>query len=137
MDQQYCADITSIARSLREIAECMKAAEERARAQEATTPQEIEALAPAIKAVRQGMADLEAAQKQEFREQSIDVLDLSVRAYNVLRREGVHTLGDMLDRYETEGVEGFAEMRNLGDKGQIEVLGHVHRLKGGSDASPG
>lgn len=65
MDQQFCADISRIARSLDRIAQVMEAAEKRARAQEATTPQEIEALAPAIAAVRQGMADLEAAQREE------------------------------------------------------------------------
>ena len=58
-------DIGAIAQALNRIANCLEAAEQRARRREEFTPEEMEALAPAIAAVRRGFADLERAVREE------------------------------------------------------------------------
>lgn len=55
---------------------------------------------------------------------------LSVRAYNVLKREGVHTIGNLLDFYEGNGEDGFADMRNMGQKAQDEIVDRIRLLQG-------
>jgi DNA-directed RNA polymerase alpha subunit len=126
MDQQFCADITSIARSLDRIAQVMEARELVDRALQAALPADAEALARAIQSVRKviGMVD---APKQEVEEQSIDVLDLPIRPYNVLRREGIHTVGQLLRCYKNEGIQGFEDMRNLGFKGTEAILAAIQK----------
>jgi len=49
---------------------------------------------------------------------NIDDLNLSVRAYNVLKREGVHTVRDIIDR----GFEAVSTMRNMGDRATQEIV---------------
>lgn len=56
---EYYQHIRNIDHSLNRIANCMEAAEKRARTQEATTPEDIERMGPAIAAVKRGFADLE------------------------------------------------------------------------------
>jgi hypothetical protein len=58
-------NIGSIAQSLNRIANCMEAAEKRARAQEATTPEDIERIGPVIQAVKRGFADLTESIRKE------------------------------------------------------------------------
>ena len=60
----------------------------------------------------------------------IEALNLTVRTYNVLKREGVNTIGEMATIYDEHGPAGFAEFRNMGDKCIDEVVGHIHRLRG-------
>jgi DNA-directed RNA polymerase alpha subunit len=60
----------------------------------------------------------------------IEALDLTVRTYNVLKREGVNTIADAMKVYDDEGVLGFAAFRNMGDKGVDEIVGHIRRLRG-------
>lgn len=66
-------------------------------------------------------------------EDPIEALNLSVRSYNLLKREGVHTIGQMIVIYDEKGVEGFDDMRNMGEKSRDEIVGHVLRLKGVSE----
>ncbi|MEX0834634.1 MAG: DNA-directed RNA polymerase subunit alpha C-terminal domain-containing protein, partial [Nitriliruptor sp.] len=47
----------------------------------------------------------------------IEDLDLSVRSYNCLKREGVGTVGELLDRTEQD----LLEIRNFGSKSVDEV----------------
>ncbi len=54
-------------------------------------------------------------------ETSIDDLDLSVRAYNCLKRAGILTLHDLIDKSENE----MMKIRNLGKKSLKEVLDKV------------
>ena len=54
-------------------------------------------------------------------ETSIDDLDLSVRAYNCLKRAGILTLHDLVDKSENEMVK----IRNLGKKSLKEVIDKV------------
>lgn len=57
-------------------------------------------------------------------EVSIDDLDFSVRAYNCLKRAGVNTIGDLVDKTETE----MMKIRNLGKKSLKEVLDKIKEL---------
>jgi len=54
-------------------------------------------------------------------ETSIDDLDLSVRAYNCLKRAGILTLHDLVDKSENE----MMKIRNLGKKSLKEVMDKI------------
>lgn len=57
-------------------------------------------------------------------ETSIDDLDFSVRAYNCLKRAGIHTLQDLVNKSDSEVMK----IRNLGKKSLKEVLDKVKEL---------
>ena len=57
-------------------------------------------------------------------ETSIDDLDLSVRAYNCLKRAGILTLHDLVDKSENE----MMKIRNLGKKSLKEVIDKVKSM---------
>ncbi len=61
---------------------------------------------------------------QKTLETSIDDLDLSVRAYNCLKRAGILTLHDLVDKSENE----MMKIRNLGKKSLKEVIDKVKSL---------
>ena len=61
---------------------------------------------------------------QKALETSIDDLDLSVRAYNCLKRAGILTLHDLVDKTETE----MMKIRNLGKKSLKEVMSKVKSM---------
>ena len=52
--------------------------------------------------------------------ESIDVLNLSVRAYNCLKRCGIATIHDLMQKIE--GEEDLLKIRNLGRKSAEEIL---------------
>jgi DNA-directed RNA polymerase subunit alpha len=54
-------------------------------------------------------------------ETSIDDLDLSVRAYNCLKKASIHTLGDLTEMSESE----MEKIRNLGKKSLKEVIDKI------------
>ena len=58
------------------------------------------------------------------RESEFDDLDLSVRAYNCLKRAGILTLHDLVEKSENE----MMKIRNLGKKSLKEVLDKVKEL---------
>ena len=57
-------------------------------------------------------------------ETPIEELDFSVRAYNCLKRAGVHTLQDLVNKSDAEVMK----IRNLGKKSLKEVLDKVKEL---------
>lgn len=59
--------------------------------------------------------------KTKALETSIEDLDFSVRAYNCLKRAGIHTLQDLVNRSESD----MMKMRNLGKKSLKEVLDKI------------
>ncbi len=61
---------------------------------------------------------------QKALETSIDDLDLSVRAYNCLKRAGILTLHDLVDKSENE----MMKIRNLGKKSLKEVMDKVKSM---------
>ncbi|MGB3663799.1 DNA-directed RNA polymerase subunit alpha C-terminal domain-containing protein, partial [Mycolicibacter algericus] len=54
----------------------------------------------------------------------IDDLDLTVRSYNCLKREGVHTVGELVARTESD----LLDIRNFGQKSIDEVKVKLHQL---------
>ena len=57
-------------------------------------------------------------------ETSIEDLDFSVRAYNCLKRAGIHTLQDLVSKSETD----MMKIRNLGKKSLKEVLTKIKEM---------
>ena len=57
-------------------------------------------------------------------ETTIEDLDFSVRAYNCLKRAGIHTLQDLVNKSENDMIK----IRNLGKKSLKEVLDKVRDL---------
>ena len=63
-------------------------------------------------------------------ETSIDEMQLSVRAWNALKRSGVNTIGELIDVIQGDGL---MKIRNLGRKSMVEmdvrtlseILGHT------------
>lgn len=63
--------------------------------------------------------------KQKALETSIEDLDFSVRAYNCLKRAGIHTLQDLVNKSEAD----MMKIRNLGKKSLKEVLDKIKELE--------
>lgn len=56
-----------------------------------------------------------------IRSDDISVLPLSVRSINCMRRNGIHTLGAMLDYPKDQWIE----IRNMGSKSVEEILSWI------------
>lgn len=64
-------------------------------------------------------------------EDPLDMLDLSVRSFNVLKREGLNSIGDLLDFYDkVGGPDGLDKIRNMGQCSRDEIVSHIRRLRG-------
>lgn len=70
------------------------------------------------------LADKEEDTVQKTLETPIEELDLSVRAYNCLKRDAIHTLQDLTSKSENE----MMKIRNLGKKSLKEVLDKVRDM---------
>ena len=70
------------------------------------------------------LADKEENSTQKTLETPIEELDLSVRAYNCLKRDAIHTLQDLTSKSEAE----MMKIRNLGKKSLKEVLDKVRDM---------
>ncbi len=55
---------------------------------------------------------------------TIEELNLSVRSYNCLKREGINTVGDLIQKSESE----LMDIRNFGQKSIDEVKGKLEEL---------
>lgn len=62
--------------------------------------------------------------KERALEMTIEELDLSVRAFNCLKRAGVNTVGDLVDK----SPEEMMKVRNLGKKSLEEVIAKLQSL---------
>ena len=62
--------------------------------------------------------------KEKVLEMTIEELDLSVRAFNCLKRAGVNTVGDLIGKSQDE----MMKVRNLGKKSLEEVLAKLDSL---------
>ena len=60
----------------------------------------------------------EAPTEPDLNDIKIDVLDLSVRASNCLKRANIYTLGDLVERTEDD----LSKIRNLGKKSVDEII---------------
>ena len=57
-------------------------------------------------------------------ETPIEEIEFSVRAYNCLKRAGIHTVQDLISKKESE----VTKIRNLGKKSLKEVIDKVHEM---------
>ena len=62
--------------------------------------------------------------KEKALEMTIEELDLSVRAFNCLKRAGVNTVSDLINKSQDE----MMKVRNLGKKSLEEVLAKLDSL---------
>lgn len=70
------------------------------------------------------MSQKELSKKDKLLETPIEELDLSVRSYNCLKRAGIHTVADIVNKTEQEMIK----VRNLGKKSLEEVINKIHEL---------
>ena len=70
------------------------------------------------------MVEKEETKKEKVLEMTIEELDLSVRSYNCLKRAGINTVEDLINRTE----EDMMKVRNLGRKSLEEVVQKLHAL---------
>ena len=70
------------------------------------------------------LKDRPEAIKGKFLEMTIEELDLSVRSFNCLKRAGIDTVEDLINRTEEEMIK----VRNLGKKSLEEVIQKLHSL---------
>ncbi|MBO7151106.1 MAG: DNA-directed RNA polymerase subunit alpha [Clostridia bacterium] len=70
------------------------------------------------------MVDRPEVQKEKVLEMTIEELDLSVRSFNCLKRAGIDTVEDLINRTEEEMIK----VRNLGKKSLEEVIQKLHSL---------
>lgn len=62
--------------------------------------------------------------KEKVLEMTIEELDLSVRSFNCLKRAGINTVEDLINKSEEE----MMKVRNLGRKSLEEVIAKLHSL---------
>ena len=72
----------------------------------------------------QVMIEKEESKKEKVLEMSIEELELSVRSFNCLKRAGIATVEDLINRSETD----MMKVRNLGKKSFDEVTAKLHSL---------
>lgn len=70
------------------------------------------------------MVEKEEEQKDKILEMTIEELDLSVRSYNCLKRAGINSVEELIQRNE----EDMMKVRNLGKKSLEEVVNKLHEL---------
>lgn len=78
----------------------------------------------------QVMVEKEESKKEKVLEMSIEDLELSVRSFNCLKRAGIATVEDLVNRSEAD----MMKVRNLGKKSLDEVTNKLHSL--GLDFAP-
>ena len=71
------------------------------------------------------MVEREETKKEKVLEMTIEELDLSVRSFNCLKRAGIDTVEDLINRTE----EDMIKVRNLGRKSLEEVIQKLHSLE--------
>ena len=70
------------------------------------------------------MVEKEEDKKEKILEMTIEELDLSVRSYNCLKRAGINTVDELVQRNEEE----MMKVRNLGRKSLEEVIGKLEAM---------
>ena len=68
--------------------------------------------------------EVQAETQAPFADEPIEKLDLSVRSLNCLKREGVHTIADLLNY----SLEDLMDIRNFGEKSVIEVKDKIESM---------
>lgn len=69
---------------------------------------------------RRGLFKFPMYLTEKMEEQSIEVLDLTQRSNNCLRRTGINTIGELCDRIRTSS--DLKHIRNCGDRSVAEIM---------------
>jgi DNA-directed RNA polymerase subunit alpha len=77
-----------------------------------------ETLPPFVSGEGDDVVEESTQDKADLSQEKIDVLDLSVRASNCLKRANIYTLGDLIERTEDD----LSKIRNLGKKSVDEII---------------
>lgn len=72
----------------------------------------------------QVMVEKEESKKEKVLEMTIEDLELSVRSFNCLKRAGIVTVEDLVNKTQSE----MMKVRNLGKKSLDEVTNKLHSL---------
>lgn len=75
----------------------------------------------------EGTESIEPAAIIENKYVTLEEMDLSVRAYNCLKRAMLNNLGDIIRLCREEGMDGLMKVRNLGRKSMDEVISMVKK----------
>ena len=70
------------------------------------------------------MVESKETEKEKVLEMTIEELDMSVRSFNCLKRAGINTVEDLINKTE----EDMIKVRNLGKKSLEEVIAKLHSL---------
>ena len=70
------------------------------------------------------MVEKDEKGKEKILEMTIEELDLSVRSFNCLKRAGINTVNDLIEK----SAEEMMKVRNLGKKSLEEVLAKIDSL---------
>ena len=70
------------------------------------------------------MSQKEMSMRDKMLETSIEDLEFSVRSYNCLKRAGIHTVADIVNKSEQDMIK----VRNLGKKSLDEVVNKIKEL---------
>lgn len=70
------------------------------------------------------MVEREETKREKVLEMTIEELDMSVRSFNCLKRAGIDTVEDLINKTE----EDMIKVRNLGKKSLEEVIYKLHSL---------
>ena len=70
------------------------------------------------------MVEREETKKEKYLETTIEELDLSVRSFNCLKRAGIDTVADLINRTEDDMIK----FKNLGKKSLDEVKNKLESL---------
>ena len=70
------------------------------------------------------MVEKEENRKDKLLEMTIEELELSVRSFNCLKRAGINTVGDLVNKSEDD----MMKVRNLGRKSREEVMAKLDSL---------
>jgi DNA-directed RNA polymerase subunit alpha len=70
------------------------------------------------------MVDRQETIKEKVLEMTIEELDMSVRSFNCLKRAGIDTVEDLVNKTEDDMIK----VRNLGKKSLEEVIHKLHSL---------
>lgn len=62
-------------------------------------------------------------------ESEIELMNLTVRTYNILKRERINTVGELLKFIDEKGVDGLLDLRNFGQKCVDEVMVWIRKLR--------
>jgi DNA-directed RNA polymerase subunit alpha len=70
------------------------------------------------------MVEKEEEEKDRILDTTIEELELSVRSSNCLKRAGINTVGELINKSE----EDLMKVRNLGKKSLEEIKGKLEEL---------